>query len=64
MMVLQKGERESVKSLATIQENVKSCAKEITHTTQKDRDSYKKKVPLNVNVGEAAASQMLASNGK
>ena len=63
-MVLQKGDGESVKSLATIQENVKSFAKEVAHTTQKDRGSYKKKVPLKVNVEEAAASQMLASNGK
>ena len=64
MMVLQKGEGESVKSLATIQENVKSSATEIAHTTEEDRSSYKKKVLLNVNVGEAAASKMLASNGK
>ena len=53
-----------MKSLATIQENVKSSAKEVAHTTQKDRGSYKKKVSLKVNVEEAAASQMLASNGK
>ena len=64
MMVLQKGDGDSVKSLAKIQENDKSSAKEIAHTTQEDRGSYKKKVPLNVNVGEAASSQMLASNGK
>ena len=63
-MVLQKGEGESVKSLATIQENDKSSAREIAHTTQEDRGGYKKKVPLNVNVEEAAASQMLVSNGK
>ena len=57
MMVLQKGDGESVKSLATIQENVKSAAKEVAHTTQEDRGSYKKKVPLNVTVGEAAAAR-------
>ena len=63
-MVLQKGDGESVKSLATIQENDKSSAREIAHTTQEDRGGYKKKVLLNVNVGEATASQMLVSNGK
>ena len=31
-MVLQIGDEESVKSLGTIQENVKSSAKEIAHT--------------------------------
>ena len=63
-MVLQGGDEESVKSLATIQENIWSAAKEIAHTTQEDRSSFKKRVPVNINVEEAAVSQMLASNGK
>ena len=39
-MVLQKGDEESVKSLPTIQENIESAA----HTTQKGRDSKKKRL--------------------
>ena len=38
-MVLQKGDGESVKNLATIQENIESAAKENAHNTQKDTDS-------------------------
>ena len=51
-----------MKSLDTIQENIWSAAKEIAQTTQEDRSSFKKRVPLNVTVEEAAASQMLAYN--
>ena len=38
-MVLQKGDGESVKNLATIQENIESAAKENAHNTQKERAS-------------------------
>ena len=54
---MQKGDEESVKSLATIQENIESSAKEISHTTQKDRDSYKKRMPPTVTLGDAAAAR-------
>ena len=63
--ILQKGDEESVKSLETIQENIESAAEEIAHNLpKKDRDSHHRRLPLKVEMGEAAAAGSSRSTEK
>ena len=56
-IVLQRGDEETLECLVTIYENIESAAKEIAHTTQKARDSNKKRMPRTVLLGDAAAAR-------
>ena len=57
-----KGHEETLKSVVTIYENIESAAKEIAHTTQKARDSYKKRMRRTVLLGDAAAARSSRPN--
>ena len=61
-IVLQKGHKETLKSLVTIYDNIESAAKEIAHTTQKTRDSYKKRMRWTVLFGDAAVARSSRSS--
>ena len=62
---LQKGDEESVKSLATILESIESGAEEIAHNhPKKDRNSHKRRLPPKVEMGEAAAAGSSRSTEK
>ena len=60
---LQTGDQESVKSLATIQENIESAAEEIAHNhPKKDRNSHKRRLPPKVNMARRSGCQEFEVN--